>query len=480
MLESALLRANAGEDESVDLPVIDPPVFPRWIWIEEITYSHITLATYITACMVLAPVFEYIGWRRRDARYDRLAVGLIWFSLTLFSPGAALGTGIPMWLMGTYPEFWSRWSNLFFWPLMAQFVFFIFEVIFLFLLYYLLWNWSVNHKRFHILLGAVAAFWGLAVQVVWDSVGGYMTTPNVRLPGVDEPVAWSLKACLNPSFPFLFSHRFVGNISWAMLMTGGALALRSVGRKPAEDRAYYNWAAHLCFTVGFVAFFGMPVIGWFYAQVMGRHAPVAFHAIMGGHQGWMFIVKMALIALFVLIGGAYVFLRYQSRLLLWGMTAGLALLWVVLTVHPPLKWLGDSALVWRAAYTVALAAFAALLWAIRGRWSVETRGWKWAMFVAGLAAFLAFCIGGMVREGARQPQTVYGQLEKPETLPRERDRFLLYERCVQCHHRTVNEFNRYDHRRSWADILSDKDHRGVWKAPDEQARLLRYLEEYYR
>ena len=104
----------------MDLPVIPTPIFPRWVWMEEITYSHIPIATMITAFMVLAPVFEYVGYRLKDERYDRLARGLIWFAMILFSPGAALGTGIPMWIMGAYPEFWSRWTNLFFWPLISQ------------------------------------------------------------------------------------------------------------------------------------------------------------------------------------------------------------------------------------------------------------------------------------------------------------------------------------------------------------------------
>ena len=45
----------------MDLPVIETPVFPRWVWIEEITYSHIPIATLVTAFMLLAPLFQYIG-----------------------------------------------------------------------------------------------------------------------------------------------------------------------------------------------------------------------------------------------------------------------------------------------------------------------------------------------------------------------------------------------------------------------------------
>ncbi len=278
----------------MDLPVIEPPIFPRWVWIEEITYSHIPIATLITALMTVAPVFEYIGYKKNDPRYDRLARSFINFSLILFSPGAALGTGIPMWIMGTYPEFWSRWSNLFFWPLIAQFGFFIGEVVFLFFLYYLTWDRFQAKKRLHIFFGCVAAIFGLLVQIVWDALGSYMLTPGaVALPGVDEPVAWSAQAFFNPSFPFLFSHRFFGNISYVMLLTGGVFAIRSLWIKDTEERGYYNFVARLTFTIGFFAFFAMPFIGWGYAGVIKEHAPVAFHAIMGGHVSPNFMVKMS-------------------------------------------------------------------------------------------------------------------------------------------------------------------------------------------
>ena len=84
---------------------------------EEVTFSHIPIAATIVAFMFLAPILELVGYRRKDLRYDRLSKSMVYFSLILFSPGAALGTGIPMFIIGLYPEFWSRWANIFFWPL---------------------------------------------------------------------------------------------------------------------------------------------------------------------------------------------------------------------------------------------------------------------------------------------------------------------------------------------------------------------------
>ncbi|MHC4212123.1 MAG: cytochrome ubiquinol oxidase subunit I [Planctomycetota bacterium] len=276
----------------MDLPVIETPVFPRWVWIEEITYSHIPIATIVTAFMLLAPIFEYIAWRRHDPRWERLSKSFIWFSMILFSPGAALGTGIPMFIIGTYPEFWSRWANLFFWPLIVQFCFFLIEVFFLFFMYYLTWDRWQNRKRLHISMGACAAFFGYMVQVVWDALGSYMMTPGgVALPGVDQPVGFSLPAMLNPSFPFLLIHRTFGNFSYVLLLTGGVLALRYLGQKrknPSRTQKSFQ-REHYLFPLGFGNMFYNRIFMLFcpacHRMVLCPRNPARSTGRLHGHHG---------------------------------------------------------------------------------------------------------------------------------------------------------------------------------------------------
>ena len=108
-----------------------------------------------------------------------------------------------------------------------------------------------------------------------------------------------MRAFFNPSFPILFSHRTFGNISYTMLLVGGVYAIKHLRRRKSNDEKvradgeYYGWAADLTFTVGLLAFFAQPVVGWIYALVVQAHAPIAFGAIMGGHVGPHFNIKMA-------------------------------------------------------------------------------------------------------------------------------------------------------------------------------------------
>ena len=350
----------------MDLPVIDPPVAPRWIWMEEVTYSHIPIAALITAFLVLAPILEWIGWRRGDQRFDRLAKSLVYFTMILYSPGAALGTGIPIFIIGFWPEFWHRWAVMFFWPLVLQFIFFLLDVAFLFFGYYLCWDRLKNNKPLHLFFGVMSALFGVLIQVVWDALGGYMTTTGgVEMPPISQPLGMSWAGFFNPSFPWLFFHRSFANISWAMLLTGGIFALKYWRQKDPEEKAYYGWASDLTFTIGVLAIFALPFIGWGFAGSMQGDAPVAFHAVMGGHISDLFLLKMILIAFVVILGGFYLFARQPSGLVKWSVTLGCAVFWLVLSWHPPLNWFGGP-WAWRIAYTAGLGLVLTWFWLFQG------------------------------------------------------------------------------------------------------------------
>jgi cytochrome bd-type quinol oxidase subunit 1 len=463
----------------MDLPVIETPIFQRWVWIGEVAFSHIPIATLITAFLVLAPIYEYIGYRTRDLRYDRLAKSMVFFVMILYSPGAALGTGIPMFIIGLWPEFWARWSNLFFWPLMAQFGFFLLDVIFLFFFYHLLWERMQNRKRLHIFFGVLTAIFALAIQAVWDGLGSYMTTPGAVLPQVNEPVGWSAPAFFNPGFLPLFFHRFFGNISYTMLLTGGVFALRQWRQKDPKEKAYFGFAADLTFTVGFLTFFAMPFVGWFFAKVMQQHAPVAFYAVMGGHTASHFTLKLGLIALMLLAGGGYLFTRHRTKALRIAMTAGLASLYIVLHLHPPLRWLPGGEFLWRLFYTAALFAAIGGFWYLSRRAGPVGERWKWAVFAAGLAAFFAFTLGGFVRERSRQPYNVYKQQVKVDVLPAEADRFLVYDKCIGCHHKSLNDITRAAVADWERRVEMERQRPGAEISAEEAARIGRYLKEAF-
>jgi cytochrome bd-type quinol oxidase subunit 1 len=321
------------------------------------------------------------------------------------------------------------------------------------------------------------------VQVVWDSLGAYMLTPGgVALPPVDQPVAWSLPAMLNPSFPFLLLHRTFGNFSYVMLLTGGVLALRYMGQKrkdpTSENTKYFQWASGTCFIIGFFCFFAMPIIGWFYARVIQREAPVAFLAIMGGHSRVYFIAKMTAILILLAVGGTFVVKRFSRKAVAWGATGGLLLVLAIIQIHPPLMWLG-SALAWRLATAAVILGLIGWLWRSRLRGDADRKGWQWAMFAVGIAAFFAFAMGGFVREHSKTPQTVYGEIIKPEWTDEEADTFLVYDKWLGPRDQIPADLDR-NRPESWRHEVEKARTTGLQLTDDEAERIIRYLEEHHQ
>ena len=85
-----------------------------------------------------------------------------------------------------------------------------------------------------------------------------------------------------------------------MLLTGGVFTIKYLRAKVATEKSYFRFATDLSFSLGFIAFFAQPFIGWGYAKIIQGNAQVAFHAIMGGHVNYYFIAKMIFIGIFCL------------------------------------------------------------------------------------------------------------------------------------------------------------------------------------
>ena len=99
------------------------------------------------------------------------------------------------------------------------------------------------------------------------------------------------------------------------------------------------------------------------------------------------------------------------------------------------------------------------------------------MLVVGIAAFLAFAMGGFVRERSKSPDTVYGEIVKPEWTADEADRYLVYEKWLKPRNEMPEDLVRRKPE-SWRAEVEQARRDGLELTDDQAERIVRYLEEH--
>jgi hypothetical protein len=201
-------------------------------------------------------------------------------------------------------------------------------------------------------------------------------------------------------------------------------------------------------------------------------------AIMGGHASLYFIVKMSMITILLFVGGTFVIKRCGTKAVTWATTAGLLVLLGIIFKHPPLKWLGESDLMWRLVSTAVIIVFIAWIWLSRAKGKPDRTAWQWAMFVVGLAAFFAFALGGFVRERSKSPDTVYGEIVKPELTDTEADRYLVYDKWLRPRDEIPADLDR-NRPEDWRQHVEQARTEGLVLTDEQAQKIIQYLEAHH-
>jgi hypothetical protein len=101
------------------------------------------------------------------------------------------------------------------------------------------------------------------------------------------------------------------------------------------------------------------------------------------------------------------------------------------------------------------------------------------MFVAGLAAFFTFALGGFVRERSKSPDTVYGEITKPEQTIFEVDRYLVYTKWLEPRDQIPADLDR-ERPPDWRQEVEQARRGGLVLTEQEAERIIHYLEEHHR
>ena len=294
------MLAFLADSFSINQPSIQLPfITNRWA-VGFFFLVHIIFGSFTMGALVLGPTYEWIGLRREDPRFERLARALGNVNLKIFSLGATLGGFAVIVLTALYPTFFVKLITLFFWPAVLAF-----SIWFLtlggILLYNLRWDRYRLRKGAHILIGYATAATEHIFLFIIVALDSYLLTPG---PGQGTA------AFFNPSYWPELGHRFVGNLSWASFFIAAVAAVYAAASRQPANRLYFHWAARTSLVVGFTTLVVQIGLGAVFVESIKQASPGAFHYSLQGPFAWLWLIQATFIAI-LLVGSNIYF--WQSR-----------------------------------------------------------------------------------------------------------------------------------------------------------------------
>ena len=213
------------------------------VWI--VAQLHTLFGAFVLGAPIFMVISEWLGYRKQDLRYDRMAKEVTKVTVILFSMTAVTGGLFIFVLLATYPQFTTWFINQFYlvfaviYPLL-----FISGTVVLYAYFYTWDIWKGEKKGRHIALGVLLNLIGMVILFVINGPTSFMNTP-VKAEGI--PVQDLLAAAslwdkiANQTWIPLNLHRIDGNVAFGGFVTGMIASYMYMGAKTQEERAYYDW-----------------------------------------------------------------------------------------------------------------------------------------------------------------------------------------------------------------------------------------------
>ena len=312
------LVAVLGGVAYAQAPSAPPVEFPYTgnrtaVWI--VAQLHILFAGFILGAPIFVVISEWLGYRKQDPRYDRLAKEVTKVTVILYSMTALTGGLFIFVLLATYPQFTTWLINHFFmifaviYPLL-----FIAETIVLYMYFYSWDAWKGEKKGRHIALGVLLNLIGTITLFVIDGPTSFMNTP-VRAEGI-SPAEFLASASLwdkvfNYSWMPLNLHRLVGNVTFGGFIAGLIAAYMFMGSQKQEDRAYYDWMGFVGNMIGVGALLFLPFMGYLLSYELCDYDASICPYMMADQLSMFFEMQGAMVGLIFLASNYYIWLSMK-------------------------------------------------------------------------------------------------------------------------------------------------------------------------
>ncbi len=318
LLTLCALLAVCGGVAYAQAPGAPPVEFPYTgnrtaVWI--VAQLHILFAGFILGAPIFVVISEWLGYRKQDPRYDRLAKEVTKVTVILYSMTALTGGLFIFVLLATYPQFTTWLINHFFLVFAVVYpLLFIGETIVLYMYFYTWDAWKGAKKARHIALGVLLNLIGTITLFVIDGPTSFMNTP-VKAEGI-SPAEFLATATLwdkifNYSWMPLNLHRLVGNVTFGGFVAGLIAAYMYMGSSKEEERSYYDWMGFVGNMIGVGALLFLPFMGYLLAYELCDYDASICPYMMADQLSMFFEMQGAMIGLIFLASNYYIWLSMK-------------------------------------------------------------------------------------------------------------------------------------------------------------------------
>ncbi len=283
-----------AEDGYRQFPVLGSRV---WVWV--VAQLHLNFAAFVLGVPIFTVAMEFIGWRKKDERLDRIAHDFAKLFTLAYTLTAVLGAVLMVSLPILYPKFIDYLVKILgptWWVYIGLMYL---EVLFCYLYFY---TWGKIGKGTHILLGVLLNVFGTLLLLVPNAWIGFMTTPG----GVTETgeLVNRWEAINTYMWIPLFLHRLVANVVFGAGLGAAYAAYRFITAKTPEERAYYDWMGYISslIAIGFLVI--LPPIGYLLGVEIYAFNEQMGIQLMGGFYAWLWVMQA------ILIGAILLFVNY--------------------------------------------------------------------------------------------------------------------------------------------------------------------------
>lgn len=429
---------------------------------------HIQIAAYLIGSSTLTAIGEGISIATGDPHHERLAHMQVKSWAYIFGFGGALAIFFVVFiLMGLWGRFFVGLQQITFWIFVFEAGAFVAEIALLYTLY-ASWDKLAGHRYARlgmVIMLNIAQWWQMFFI---DAVASYMLTPNngdisyLRqiLNPTDLPltihrtignVAWA-----GAVIAFISGVRYlrVTRRQEAEALTPGHHATApAVGAMPEgalvaerdREAAHWDWAGQWGLMWAFTLTLLQAWIGYSYAKEIQLHSYDSWYSMMFGWISTIFEGQLTLFALILILGSAYMWRRLRAAgagrvARRHGIATVLLILVTLFSIQPawfawsypdaaaahldrpfweggvlnpfgnfiPWKVGGLFAMVLIGLYTVTSYA----RYRIRKPLALGTAGRRsqWLLIGVGVCVSLMMMVMGIIREGARSPYLIHGQV----------------------------------------------------------------------